>query len=40
MVGPYDLSASLGCPGDFNSKEYKEALQKILLEEKYGKINS
>ena len=40
MVGPYDLSASLGCPGDFNSKEYKEALQKILLEANKNNITA
>ena len=29
MVGPYDLSASLGKAGDFECKEYARALQKI-----------
>lgn len=29
MVGPYDLSASLGSPGDFENIEYIESLEKI-----------
>lgn len=29
MIGPYDLSASLGKPGDFESKEFKDALSKV-----------
>lgn len=29
LVGPYDLSASLGCVGEWNNKEYKEYLGKI-----------
>ncbi len=40
MIGPYDLSASLGCPGDFESKVYKDALQKILLEANKKKITA
>jgi len=31
MVGPYDLSASLGCVGDFNSPVYKAAIEKLKL---------
>jgi len=31
MVGPYDLSASLGCVGDFNSPLYKAAIEKLKL---------
>ena len=30
MVGPYDLSASLGIIGDFENKKYKDVLNKIL----------
>ncbi len=30
MVGPYDLSASLGVTGDFENKKYKDVLTKIL----------
>ncbi len=30
MVGPYDLSASLGITGDFENKKYKDVLSKIL----------
>ena len=29
MIGPYDLSASLGFPGDFNSKEYTDAIDAV-----------
>lgn len=29
IVGPYDLSGSLGCPGEFNNPKVKEALKKI-----------
>jgi 2-dehydro-3-deoxyglucarate aldolase len=29
MIGPYDLSSSLGKSGDFQSQEYLEALEKI-----------
>ena len=29
MVGPYDLSGSLGVPGNFTHKKYKQALKKI-----------
>lgn len=29
FVGPYDLSCSLGCPGDFSSPEFLRALGKI-----------
>jgi len=29
MVGPYDLSASLGAPGDFESKAYLRALNRV-----------
>ena len=28
MIGPYDLSSSLGAPGDFKSKSFKTALKK------------
>jgi 2-keto-3-deoxy-L-rhamnonate aldolase RhmA len=29
MIGPYDLSASLGTPGDFDNHEYLDALKKV-----------
>jgi 2-keto-3-deoxy-L-rhamnonate aldolase RhmA len=29
MVGPYDLSASLGCVGDFNSSSYKNTIETL-----------
>ena len=29
MIGPYDLSASLGVPGDFNSTLYLNAIKKM-----------
>jgi 2-keto-3-deoxy-L-rhamnonate aldolase RhmA len=29
MIGPYDLSASLGDPGNFENPEYLESLQKV-----------
>lgn len=29
MVGPYDLSASLGTPGDFNNSNYLDAINRI-----------
>ncbi len=29
IVGPYDLSASMGYPGEYNRKEVKEALEKV-----------
>jgi len=30
FIGPYDLSASLGSPGNFNSKEFRSAEDKIM----------
>lgn len=30
IIGPYDLSASLGRPGDFSSKAFKAAIGKIM----------
>jgi 2-dehydro-3-deoxyglucarate aldolase len=29
LVGPYDLSGSLGCPGDWNDPSVKEALEQV-----------
>ena len=29
FIGPYDLSASLGIPGDFNNKIFINAIKKI-----------
>jgi len=37
IVGPYDLSASLGIPGEFENKNYKRALEIILREAKIAK---
>ena len=30
MIGPYDLSASMGIPGDFDNKKFKDVLKKII----------
>ena len=30
IIGPYDLSCSMGNPGDFESKKFKDALNQIL----------
>lgn len=30
MIGPYDLSASLGIPGEFDNKKYTDCLEKAL----------
>ncbi len=38
FIGPYDLSASLGCPGDFNNKKYKDAIKNITIKCKKYKI--
>jgi 2-dehydro-3-deoxyglucarate aldolase len=32
MIGPYDLSASMGTPGDFNDPAFKDAMATILRE--------
>ena len=40
MIGPYDLSASLGCPGDFDASKYKYAIKKILSEANKNKITA
>ena len=37
MVGPYDLSCSMNLSGEFQSKDYKDALNRILLS---GKENN
>ena len=29
MVGPYDLSSSMGIPGEFDKKEYRTALERV-----------
>ncbi len=34
MVGPYDLSASLGCPGEYEKDIVKEAMKKIVIASK------
>ena len=30
LIGPYDLSSSIGYPGDFNSSDFKDAIQTVL----------
>ena len=30
MIGPYDLSASMGIPGDFKNKKFKNIINKIV----------
>ncbi len=37
IIGPYDLSGSLGIPGNFENKKMKEAIEKV---ENYCKVNS
>jgi len=38
LIGPYDLSTSMGCPGDFNNKDVKEALERYeFVSNKYSK---
>jgi len=32
LVGPYDLSASLGCTGQFECQVFKKALETIMVE--------
>ncbi len=38
MIGPYDLSGSLGKPGDFNDPEVIRALQKVMEAAKHYNI--
>lgn len=40
IIGPYDLSASLGVTGDFNNSKFKEALNTILMSCKKNNIPS
>lgn len=40
IIGPYDLSGSLGCPGDFEREDVKDAVQKVLDKCKEYKIPS
>lgn len=38
FIGPYDLSTSLGCSGDFENVKFKKAIKKILTtSKKYNK---
>lgn len=30
IIGPYDLSGSMGCPGDFEKEDVQNAVQKVL----------
>ena len=38
LIGPYDLSASIGSPGKFNSVKFKEAIEFIKSKCKKNKI--
>jgi 2-keto-3-deoxy-L-rhamnonate aldolase RhmA len=38
LIGPYDLSLSLGCPGDFYDEKYINAINKIECEIKNDKL--
>ena len=38
LIGPYDLSASMNKPGNFNDKEFKKNINKILNSSKKYKI--
>tara|TARA_B110000503_G_scaffold86109_1_gene131120 strand:+ start:7059 stop:7823 length:765 start_codon:yes stop_codon:yes gene_type:complete len=40
IIGPYDLSSSLGYPGDFERDEVKKAIQKVLKQSKEHNIPS
>tara|TARA_B100000886_G_scaffold328140_1_gene276256 strand:- start:6845 stop:7609 length:765 start_codon:yes stop_codon:yes gene_type:complete len=40
LIGPYDLSASLGCPGNFEEDKVKKAIQKIINSCKANNISS
>jgi 2-dehydro-3-deoxyglucarate aldolase len=40
IIGPYDLSASIGVTGDFENSKFKEALKKILTSCKKNNIPS
>ena len=40
IVGPYDLSGSLGCPGDFENPKVVSAIKKVLSAGKKYKITS
>ncbi len=38
MIGPYDLSSSLGIPGELSHKLFKDTIKKILdMTKKYNK---
>lgn len=40
MIGPYDLSASMGCPGQFDNPDVKEAIEKFNVVCKKNKMAS
>ena len=40
IIGPYDLSASLGCPGEFKNPNYLKAVKKITNTAKKYKCSS
>jgi len=37
IVGPYDISGSLGIPGNFDAKEFKDLIKKIIASSKENK---
>lgn len=39
LIGPYDLSASLGSPGNFRTKKFKNAINNIIRECRKNKIS-
>jgi 2-dehydro-3-deoxyglucarate aldolase len=40
IIGPYDLSGSMGCPGEFEREDVKEAVQTVLERCKVKKVPS
>tara|TARA_E500000178_G_C16935709_1_gene713907 strand:+ start:454 stop:1221 length:768 start_codon:yes stop_codon:yes gene_type:complete len=40
LIGPYDLSSSMGYPGDFERKDVKDKIQKVLDKSKIHNIPS
>jgi len=38
FIGPYDLSGSLGCPGDFKNEQYLAAIEKYLYMSKQANM--
>ena len=40
LIGPYDLSASMGYPGNFEENKFKNAIQKVIDTCKHNKVSS